>query len=115
MAVLNKTRGKMLAKQLLMLNSNFHDTLRFLSQSGIPPDSALWITPCRGIYTIGHQQPVDIAFLDRDGHVVCMFRNFPPDCLADATRGAVSALELPANVLAESGTDVGDTLQLDPV
>ena len=43
-----------------------------------------------------------------------MFKSFPPDCIADSSRRAVSAVELPPNSLDESATDVGDTIELDP-
>jgi hypothetical protein len=114
MSVLNKTRGTMIAKHLLTLNTNCYNTLRFLNRRGIPPNSALWISPCRAIYTVGMKGMVDIAFLNQHGRVVTMFKSFPPDCIADSTHNAVSAVELAPNALNESGTGVGDTIELDP-
>jgi hypothetical protein len=114
MSVLNKTRGTMIARHLLTLNSNCYNTLRFLNRCGIPRNCALWISPCRAIYTVGMKGSVDIAFLNQHGRVVTMFKNFPPDCIADSTRGAVSAVELAPDALSESDTGVGDTLDLDP-
>ncbi len=60
------------------------------------------------------KNPVDIAFLNRHGRVVTMFKNFPPDCIADSSRGAVTAVEFPPNALRESDTGIGDTIELDP-
>jgi len=114
MSVLNKTRGKMIAMHLMTLNTNCIQTLRFLNRRGIPPHCALWIAPCRAIYTIGMKNPVDIAFLNQHGRVVTMFKNFPPDCIADSSRDAVSAVELPPNTLRESDTGIGDTIELNP-
>ncbi len=114
MSVLNKTRGTMIAKRLLTLNSNTYSTLRSLNRAGIPKNCALWIAPCRAIYTVGLGNAVDIAFLNRHGRIVTIYRNFPPDCIADSSSGAVSAVELPPNALSESATDLGDTIELDP-
>jgi hypothetical protein len=114
MSVQNKTRGTMIARHLLTLNSNCYDTLRFLNRAGIPRNCALWIVPCRAIYTVGMKSSVDIAFLNTRGRVVNLFRNLPPDCVANASSQAVSAVELSPDSLTESGTSVGDTLELDP-
>ena len=114
MAVQNKTRGTTIAKHLLTLNSNCYDTLRFLNRRGIPRNCALWISPCRAIYTVGMKSPVDIAFLNTRGRVVTLYKSFPPDCVADSSSHAVSAVELAPNTLNESNTGIGDTIELDP-
>ena len=114
MSVLNKTRGTVIAKHLMTLNANCYNTLRFLNRCGIPRNCALWIAPCRAVYTVGMKKPVDIAFVNQRGRIVTMFKSFPPDCIADSSRGAVSAMELPPNALNESATDLGDTIELDP-
>lgn len=114
MTVHNKTRGTLIAKHLMTLNTNCYSTLRFLNRCGIPRNCALWIAPCRAIYTVGMKRPVDIAFLNQHGRIVTMFRSFPPDCVADSSSRAVSAVELPPNTLNDSATDVGDMIELDP-
>ena len=114
MSVLNKTRGTLIAKHLLTLNANCYNTLRFLNRCGIPRNCALWISPCRAIYTVGMKGSVDIAFLNQRGRVVTMFKNFPPDCVADSSNSAVSAVELAPDALKDSRTGIGDTLELDP-
>ncbi|MCK4236230.1 MAG: DUF192 domain-containing protein [Candidatus Krumholzibacteria bacterium] len=114
MPVRNRTSGTLLAKTLLTLNAHFHKTLRFLNREGIPDQCALWITPCHAIYTIGMKKPVDIVFLDREGRIVKMLRNFPPNCFANSVHNGISALELPGNCLEKSRTDTGDMLELDP-
>jgi hypothetical protein len=114
MSVLNRTRGTMIAKHLMTLNTNCYNTLRFLNRCGIPRNCALWIAPCRAIYTVGMKRPVDIAFLNQRGRVVTMFKNFPPDCIADSSGRAVTAVELAPNALNESATNIGDTIDLDP-
>lgn len=114
MSVRNRTRGSELAKNLLTLRANFPKTLRHIKRYGLPADCALWISPCQAIYTIGMRFPVDILFIDNRGIVVKTMRNFPPNCYAESTGDAVSAIELPNNRIAETRTEVGDLLQLDP-
>jgi len=114
MSVRNRTRGTFLATTLLNFNAHFRETLHFLNRSGIPDDCGVWITPCHAVYTVGIHQPVDIAFLDREGRIVKVLRNFPPNCYTDEVPYAIGVLELPSNCLAESGTRAGDVLELDP-
>jgi hypothetical protein len=46
--------------------------------------------------------------------VIKIFRSFPPNCFVEPVNGAVSAVELPAERLSETGTSVGDILDIDP-
>ena len=113
MAVWNKTRCTYLGMTVLTLGRHLPRTLEHINRNGIPGDCALFLSPCQGIYTAGMRQPVDIVFLDRDLRVIKVLRNFPPHCYASPARGSVSAMELPADRLSESGTRVGDVLAID--
>jgi len=114
MSVRNTTRGSVLAENLLTLRSNFPRTLRHINRNGLPAGCALWITPCQAIYTVGMRFPVDILFIDNRGIVVKTLRCFPPNCYVESGNGAVSAIELPCNTIAESCTEAGDLIRLDP-
>ncbi len=114
MAVWNRTRCTYLGTTLLTMNEHFMNTLRYISDRGIPADCALFISPCQGIYTVGMRSALDIAFLDGGMRVIKIFRSFPPNCFVEPVEGAVSAVELPAGRLADSGTSVGDVLVIEP-
>ncbi len=114
MSARNITRHTMLGDTLLTLTSDFLRTLRYINNNGIPNGCVLWISPCNGIYTVGMKKPVDIIFIDKDRKIIKMLRNFPPDCFADSTLGAIGALELPPNTLAETDSRTGDTIELNP-
>lgn len=113
MAIWNKTRCAYLGMTLLTLSNHLRRTLGHINRNGIPGDCALFISPCQGIYTIGMRKPIDIVFLDGEMRVLKMLRNFPPNCYAEPAPGTVSALELPAERLSETGTSVGDTIAMD--
>lgn len=114
MAVWNRTRCTYLGTTLLTLNEHFMNTLRHISDRGIPSDCALFISPCQGIYTVGMRSAVDIAFLNNEMRIIRIFRSFPPNCFVEPVEGAVSAVELPAERLSETGTSVGDVLVIEP-
>ncbi len=112
MPLRNRSSDNLIAERILTLDRQFHQTLQMLNRSGIPGNSALWINPCNGIYTVGMKYPVDIAFLDKNGIVVKILRDFPPDCFADSGPSAISAIELPNGRLSETDTRLGDLLEL---
>lgn len=115
MSVRNARSGDLIAGTLLTLSPNFQKTLRHINRYGLPSDCALWITPCHAIYTVGMKHSVDIVFLDKHGVVVKLLRCFPPNCYAESASNTISALELPCNRISESGIEVGDKLELEPV
>lgn len=71
-----------------------------------------WISPSEGIHTIGMSFPIDVAYLDAQQRVIYLYHRLAPYRIAAVKFGARSVLELPAGVLAESKTQVGDLLQL---
>lgn len=68
----------------------------------------LWILPSDGIHTIGMSFPIDAVYLDAKGRVLCAYHKLAPYRIAVIKFKSKSVLELPAGVLAESRTQVGD-------
>jgi len=73
---------------------------------------ALWIVPCRGVHTLGMRFPIDVVYLDKDGIVLYAEAHLKPWRVAPVRVKTVGVLELPAGTLAESGTIVGDTIEI---
>jgi hypothetical protein len=113
MSAKNLTRHTILGHTLLTLSRNFPRTLQHINQFGIPAGYALWISPCSAIYTVGMKKPVDIVFLDRDRRIIKILRNFPPSCFVKTDSESIGALELPPNRLTETGSLLGDRIELE--
>lgn len=73
----------------------------------------LLITPCAGIHTIGMGYPLDVVFLDAQGHVLACRRHVRP-WRARAEWGARETLELRAGAVADLGIVPGDRLRWSP-
>jgi len=69
----------------------------------------LLITPCSSVHTIGMRYPLDLVFLDRNGHVVKCVAGLKPYRMAAAHK-ARHTLELPAGSIADSNVAVGDRM-----
>jgi len=112
MAIENLTRNTTLAEHIISIGDPFTNIIDFLRERGLPQGYALWISPCRTIYTTGMKMPVDIIFINSQGIVVTIYKELPPFCFADTNNEAVSAIELPAQTIKNSKTQVGDRLRL---
>ena len=110
----NRTRRAYLATDLKMAATHW-SRLRGLmctEAASFPAGKALWIVPCRGVHTFAMRFPIDVVYLDHNKIVVHMENALAPWRVAPVRMKAASVLELPQHVLAETGTRVGDELEI---
>ncbi len=111
---LNRTRGSYLATRLVVADGHW-SRLRGLLGKG-PGDfaegSGLWITPCRGVHTLGMRFPIDVVYLTSAGVVLHLEYGLVPWRFAPVRLQAASVLELPEHTLRASGTTIGDEVEI---
>ncbi|MCD0501643.1 DUF192 domain-containing protein [Bordetella petrii] len=61
------------------------------------PGSALLLSPCWAVHTVGMRYSIDVAFIDRQGRVLRLARNLRPGRLAVCVRAA-AVLEMAVNL-----------------
>jgi len=108
----NKTKQTFLAQRLKVADSVLSRLIGLLGKRRLEPDSGLWIFPSRGIHTLGMLFAIDVVFLDRDLKVVALRECVPPFSMTSLYLNAESVLELPAQTISKSGTEVGDELAI---
>ncbi|MGO9085418.1 MAG: DUF192 domain-containing protein [Candidatus Sulfotelmatobacter sp.] len=110
----NRTRQTHLATSLAVADTHWTRLrgLLGLSANDFSNGCGLWITPCRGVHTLGMGFPIDVVYLDRTQTVVHIERNLRPWRLAPVTLEAASVLELPCRSIVESETAVGDKIDI---
>jgi hypothetical protein len=79
----------------------------------LDPREGLLIRPCRAVHMFGMRYAIDVAFLDAAGRIVATYQGLRPARTTRYHRSAASALELPAGMLARTGTQVGDRLSME--
>ena len=88
-------------------------------RSSLPEGGGLWLPGGNGIHMMFMRFPIDAVFLGRgDGEgvriVVATRESLPPwTGIVPLVRRAVGCLELPAGVVAETGTRIGDRIALE--
>jgi uncharacterized membrane protein (UPF0127 family) len=83
-----------------------------LGRDSLADDAALIIAPCSSIHTFGMRFPIDVVFVNRQGHVVKTRADMPGGRLVGALR-AFAAIELAAGAIDRVGVQKGDQLVLD--
>lgn len=113
-AVLNRSRGSIVATRARVAGSSADRRKGLLALSAFEKGRGLWIAPCEAIHTFGMQMPIDALFLDGGLRV----RKLVPHLRArriSVCLSAASVLELPAGTILDSGTQLGDLLDFQPV
>jgi uncharacterized membrane protein (UPF0127 family) len=80
-----------------------------LGRAGIPEDTALILAPCNSIHTFFMRFAIDVAFVDRDGHIRHARQALQPWRIQVVPR-AFAVVELASGALERSDTRVGDRL-----
>jgi uncharacterized protein len=109
---INVTRQTVLAGRVAVAVTFWDRLIGLIGRSRLDPDEALWISPCRSIHTLGMRFPIDAVFLNSGKTVVKTITGLRPFRICLGGRKAVSIIELPAGILAGTGTLPGDRIDL---
>jgi uncharacterized protein len=110
----NQTRQACLATSLAIADTHW---TRLRGLLGMASDDfrngcGLWIVPCHGVHTLGMGFPIDAIYLDRDMTVVHIQSSLQPWRFAPVRIQATSVLELPCRTALETGTALGDKIEI---
>jgi uncharacterized protein len=111
----NRTRQTFLATEMRVANTHW---TRLRGLMGINPASfgfgqGLWIVPCHGVHTWAMRFPLDLVYLDTDNRVVHLEENVKPWRFAPVRMDTVTVLELPWHTVWNSGTNLGDQIEIE--
>ena len=110
----NRTRQMPLATALAVADTHWTRLrgLLGITAGDFRNGSGLWIVPCRGVHTLGMGFPIDVLYLDASRTVIHIERELRPWRLAPVTSEAASVLELPCHTAVDTGTAVGDRIDI---
>ncbi len=108
--VTNSTRGRELGTRVILADWFWPRLRGLIARPRIEPGEGLMIVPCRGVHMYMMTYPIDVALLDRGGEVVAMYRELAPGARTRWHGDAHQALEVPAGMLAETSTALGDCI-----
>ena len=111
----NQTSGLLLASHVEEARAFHRRLVGLMGRRGLPEGAGLHLDPCNGIHTFFMRFAIDALFLDREGRVVKTFAALAPWRVTSIDGRTRSVLELPAGVLASTGTKVGDRVTFEPL
>jgi len=114
--IFNQTRDAMLAEHGELARSFLARGRGLMGRAALPESYALIIYPEWSIHTFFMRLPIDVLFVDRADRVVGLREAMPPGrpfAGVSPLRGRY-VIEMPAGLIATTGTAVGDQLVLTP-
>jgi len=112
--LVNTTRGRVLATTIEHAASAWDRARGLIGRATLPAGHALSLHPCSSVHTCGMSFPLDIVHLSTDGRVLRIVTNLQPWRVGPIVRHAHWTIELPAGVIAETGTRAGDIITFVP-
>ncbi len=111
----NQTRQTFLATEMRLANTHWTRLrgLMGIRAANFGFGQGLWIVPCHGVHTWGMLFPIDLVYLDSDNLVVHLEENVKPWRFAPIRMDTVTVLELPWHTIWNSGTSIGDKIELE--
>ena len=115
-SVYNQTREKSVATHAQVADGFLCRLVGLLgtTRQWARPGAGLWLVPSHGVHTIGMLYPLDLVFLDRQHVVVDVEEHVRPFRISKVSFKAASVLELPVHTVSQSGTQIGDQMQMAP-
>lgn len=114
--IFNRTRDRLLADRVELARSFWARGRGLMGRAALPQGFALVIYPESSIHTFFMRVPIDVLFVGRDNQVVGLREAMPPSrpfAGVAPWRGRY-VIEMPAGVIAATGTQIGDQLVVTP-
>lgn len=102
-----------MGEQIRVAGTSLSRLVGLLGKRGLEPGTGLLIMPSQAVHTVAMRFPIDVVFLDRDWQVIHVQPVMVPNRITGIHWKARSVLELPAGVIAQTSTSIGDQLSIE--
>jgi len=110
--VINTTRSCIVGNRVEFADTSMKRMVGLLGRRGLDAGGGLWIKPSSGVHTFFMAFKIDVVGLDSDLRVIKLWRCLAPWRVTSVSFKMRSVLELPSGVIAQSGMEVGDRLEI---
>jgi len=108
----NVTRGVHLTQCGRFAHNPWTKLIGLLRDRTLEFGDGMWLKPCNSIHSIGMRFAFDAIFLDKKLRVVHLVYEMKPWRISQIVFSAHSVLEVPAGMIRQSATDLGDQFEM---
>ena len=112
LTAINVTRGVRLTECGRIADNAYTRLVGLLRDKALAHGDGLWILPCNSIHSFGMRFVFDAIFLDKNLRVVHLMQEMKPWRISKLVFSAHSVLELPAGLIAQTATELGDQFEM---
>jgi uncharacterized protein len=112
LTAINVTRGVRLTECGRIADTFYTRLVGLLRDKTLEYGDGLWIKPCNSIHSIEMKFVFDAIFFDKNLKVVHLVREMKPWRISKIVFAAHSVLELPAGLISQTGTELGDQFEM---
>jgi hypothetical protein len=112
MEIRNISKDTLLAEKCAIADNFTTRLLGLMGKKNLPSGHGLLITPCNSIHMFFMSFPLDIVFIDKSNTVIYTRESIKPWRVSKIVKRACSVIELPSGSIRQSGTEVGDRLEI---
>jgi len=110
--IINLTANSELATRARVADDFLSRLTGLLLSPPLMPGEGLLIDPCTSIHMFGMKFPLDAVFFDKQWRVVGVVESIMPGRMSRFYPQARCCLELPAGTISDTGTKIGDQLDV---
>lgn len=110
MMVFNLSRTKLLCSQAKFARHFFNRLVGLLGKKEMQEGEGLIIYPCNMVHSLGMKMSIDVLFLNKAHEVVYGMESMTPNKISPCIKDASYVIELPAGLIAQTGTQLGDSI-----
>jgi uncharacterized membrane protein (UPF0127 family) len=112
LTAINLTRGTRLTECGRVADNALTRLVGLLRDKMLAEGDGLWIVPCNSIHSFWMKFEFDAIFLDKNLRVVHLMSDMKPWRISKLVFAAHSVLEVPAGLISQTATELGDTFEM---
>ena len=110
--IVNRSRGVVIADKVEVASSWWARAKGLIGRRSLPAGFGLVLKPCGAIHMFFMAIPLDVIHVDRTGRIVKILHGIKPWRLGPLVPTSRWVIEVPAETVQATGTQVGDLVEL---
>jgi len=112
MQAINRTRQQILIERGCVARTDEARLRGLIGRASLADGEGLFLVGTKSIHTFGMRFAIDVVFLDQRGQVIHLIHAMRHSQVSAFVWRATCVLEMPAGVLCETGTRIGDCIEI---